>query len=180
MWGYGIGWEVEKYTNHVGICHSGGTLGFASKVRAVPDLKLGIVVLISQNTDSDELSRKLMEGLIPAFEQVAKQRAVQEKPLLPADAAKYTGHYACEFGTFDIFIHDGRLVLVTTEADSSKGAPWTLQARQVSSLLVKSGSKDFDGQVITFRPATASAPASIELLGVKFPKKGEAFVVNLP
>jgi len=25
MWGYGIGWEVEKYTNHVGICHSGGT-----------------------------------------------------------------------------------------------------------------------------------------------------------
>ena len=180
MWGYGIGWEVEKYTNHVGICHSGGTLGFASKVRAVPDLKLGIVVLISQDTDSDELSRKLMEGLIPAFEQVAKQRAVQEKPLLPADATKYTGHYACEFGTFDIFIHDGRLVLVTTEADGSKGAPWTLQARQDSSLLVKSGSKDFDGQVITFRPATASAPASIELLGVKFPKKGEAFVVNLP
>ncbi len=67
LWGYGIGWEVEKYPDHVGICHTGGTLGFASKVRVVPDLKLGFVVLINQDTDSDELSRKLVEGLIPAF-----------------------------------------------------------------------------------------------------------------
>jgi D-alanyl-D-alanine carboxypeptidase len=174
LWGYGIGWEVEKYPNHVGICHAGGTLGFASKVRAVPDLKLGFVVLINQDTDSDELSRKLVEGLIPAFEQVAKQRALQEKPPLPADAAKYTGHYVCKFGIVDIIILDGRLLLITTEEDGKKGAPWILQAREDSTLLIKSGSKDFDGQVIIFRPATATEPASIELLGVKFQRTGVA------
>jgi hypothetical protein len=38
-----------------------------------------------------------VEGLIPAFEQAAKQRALQEKPPLPADAAKYTGHYTVSF-----------------------------------------------------------------------------------
>jgi hypothetical protein len=180
LWGYGIGWEVEKYPNHVGICHSGGTLGFASKVRAVPDLKLGFVVLINQDTDSDELSRKLVEGLIPSFEQVARQRALQEKPPLPADAAKYTGHYSCQFGILDIFILDGRLLLITRETDGSKGAPWMLQAREDGTLLIRSGSKDFDGQVITFRPATADEPASIELLGVKFPRRGEASVANTP
>lgn len=180
LWGYGIGWEVEKYPNHVGICHSGGTLGFASKVRAVPDLKLGLVVLINQDTDSDELSRKLVEGLIPSFEQVARQRALQEKPPLPADAAKYAGHYSCQFGILDIFILDGRLVLITTETDGSKGAPWMLQAREDGTLLIRSGSKDFDGQVITFRPATGDESASIELLGVKFPRKGEASVANTP
>ena len=37
-----------------------------------------------------------------------------------------------------------------------------------------SDSKIFDGQVITFRPATAAEPASIELLGVKFPRTGDA------
>ena len=170
----GIGWEVEKYPNHVGICHTGGTLGFACKVRAVPDLKLGFVVLINQDTDSDELSRKLVEGLIPGFEQVAKQRALQQKPPLPADAAKYTGHYACKFGIIDIIILDGQLRLITTEGDGTKGAPWILQAREDSTLLIKSGSKDFDGQAITFRPTTATEPASIELLGVKFPRTGVA------
>ena len=73
MWGYGLGWEVERYPGHNGICHSGGTLGFASKVRAVPDLKLGFVVLINQDTDSDELSRKAVELLIPAFEKLAAE-----------------------------------------------------------------------------------------------------------
>jgi D-alanyl-D-alanine carboxypeptidase len=180
LWGYGIGWEVERYPNHVGICHTGGTLGFASKVRAVLDLKLGFVVLFNQDTDSDELSRKLVEGLIPAFEQVAKQRALQEKPPLPADAAKYTGHYACQFGIIDIIILDGRVTLITTEADGTKGAPWVLQAREDSTLLIRSGSKDFDGQVITFRPATSGQPASIELLGVKFPRTGDASAANTP
>ncbi len=107
---------------------------------------------------------------------MAKQRALQEKPPLPADAAKYTGHYACQFGTLDIFIRDGRLLLITTDPDGSKGAPWTLHAREDSTLLVKSGSKDFDGQVITFRPAAAAEPASIELLGVRFTRKGEASI----
>ena len=180
LWGYGIGWEVEKYPKHVGICHAGGTLGFACKVRAVPDLKLGFVVLINQDTDSDELSRKLVEGLIPAFEQVAKQRALQEKPPLPADAAKYTGHYTCEFGIADIIVLDGRLLLITTEADGAKGAPWTLGAREDSTLLIKSGSKNFDGLVITFHPAREMEPASIELLGVKFRRTGEAPVANTP
>ena len=174
LWGYGIGWEVEKYPGHNGICHSGGTLGFASKVRAVPDLKLGFVVLMNQDTDSDELSRKAVEGLIPAFAQVAKERQLHEKPPLPADAVKYTGHYACAFGTADVMVRDGRLVLITTEADGTKGAPWTLEAREDSTLLIKSGSGDFDGQIIAFHPATASEPASIELLGVKFPRTGEA------
>ncbi len=180
LWGYGIGWEVEKYTRHVGICHTGGTLGFASKVRAVPDLKLGFVLLVNQDTDSDELSRKLVEGLIPAFEQVAKKRSLQEKPPLPADAARYTGHYACEFGVADISILDGRLVLITTEADGSKGAPWILEARKDSTLLVKSGSGNFDGLVVAFHPATATEPANIELLGVKFPRKGEGPPANNP
>ena len=180
LWGYGIGWEVEKYPNHVGICHTGGTLGFASKVRAVPDLKLGFVVLINQDTDSDELSRKLVEGLIPAFEQVAKQRVLLERPPLPADAAKYTGHFAGKFGIFDIFILDGRLTLITTEEDGTKGAPWILQAREDSTLLIRSGSKDFDGQVITFHPAASGQPASIELLGVKFPRTGDGPAANNP
>jgi CubicO group peptidase (beta-lactamase class C family) len=174
LWGYGIGWEVEKYPDHVGICHGGGTLGFGSKVRVVPDLRLGFVILINQDTDADEVSRKLVEGLLPAFEQVAKQRALEEKPFLPADAGRYTGHYVCAFGIADIMIRDGRLVLITTEEDGTKGAPWTLEAREDSTLLIRSGSKDFDGQSITFHPATATEPASIELLGVKFPRTGEA------
>jgi D-alanyl-D-alanine carboxypeptidase len=31
LWGYGIGWEVEKYPNHVGICHTGAHLGLPAR-----------------------------------------------------------------------------------------------------------------------------------------------------
>jgi hypothetical protein len=122
----------------------------------------------------------LVEGLIPAFERVAKQRALLEKPPLPADAAKYAGHYACQFGILDIIILDGRLTLVTTEADGTKGTPWILQAREDGTLLIRSGSKDFNGQAITFHPAASGQPASIELLGVKFPRIGDGPAANTP
>lgn len=172
MWGYGIGWEVERYPAHNGICHSGGTLGFAGKVRAVPDLKLGFVVLINQDTETDELSRKAVELLIPAFEKVALARAQQEASLLPAYASTFTGHYAGAFGEADIVIREGRLLFVTTEAGGATGAPWLLEVQDERTLRIVSGSGDFDGQTITFQPQTETEPASIGMLGVTFPRTG--------
>ena len=174
-WGYGLGWEVEQYPEHNGICHSGGTLGFASKVRAVPDLKLGFVVLINQDTDSDELSRKAVELLIPAFEELAASHRQQEAPPLPPYAATFTGHYASDrFGTADVVVQGGRLVLITDEARQGKGTPWLLEAENERMLRIVSGSGDFDGQTIAFAPATASGPACISILGVPFPRTGQA------
>jgi D-alanyl-D-alanine carboxypeptidase len=173
MWGYGIGWEVERYPDHNGICHSGGTLGFASKVRAVSDLKLGFVVLTNQDTDADELSRKAVELLIPAFEAVAARRQQQEVPPLPPYASLFLGHYASDrFGQADVLIRDGRLTLITDEARQVEGTPWLLEAEDERTLRIISGSGDFDGQTIGFVPATSTEPARILILGVPFPRAG--------
>ena len=154
MWGYGLGWEVEQYPGHNGICHSGGTLGFASKVRAVPDLKLGFVVLINQDTDSDELSRKPVEVLsLPS--RSWRKDGTAGGASAPADAARYTGHYAGQFGCRHL-ASGRRLVLITTKADGTKGAPWTLERRADSTLLIRSGSKELNGQFIAFRPGDSS------------------------
>jgi CubicO group peptidase (beta-lactamase class C family) len=172
MWGYGIGWELEHIGGYTGICHSGGTHGFASKVRAVPDLKLGFVVLMNQDTDSDKLSRAVVELLIPAFEKVATTRAHQEASPLPAYAATFTGHYAAAFGEADIVIREGRLLVVTTEAGGATGAPWLLEVQDERTLRIVSGSGNFDGQTMTFQPQTETEPASIGMLGVTFPRTG--------
>lgn len=172
MWGYGIGWEVERYPTHNGICHSGGTHGFASKVRAVPDLRLGFVVLVNQDTDSDELSRKAVELLIPAFERMASTQAQPEAPYLPAYASTFTGHYASAFGEADIVIRDGRMLLIPDEASGGGKSPWLLQVEDERTLRIVSGSSDFDGQTIAFRPATAAEPANLQMLGVTFPRAG--------
>lgn len=45
---YGLGWGLNDYRGHKVVSHSGGLLGMVSRVRMIPDMKLGIVVLTNQ------------------------------------------------------------------------------------------------------------------------------------
>lgn len=46
---YGAGWVVTTYRGHRVYSHSGGTVGFTSKMAVLPDLKWGVAIL--SNTD---------------------------------------------------------------------------------------------------------------------------------
>src|SRR5499426_4518144 len=46
--GYGLGWGLSDYRGHKVVSHSGGLAGMVSRVRLIPDMKLGIVVLTNQ------------------------------------------------------------------------------------------------------------------------------------
>jgi len=170
-WGYGIGWEVEDIGGHNGICHSGATNGFSGKVRAVPDIKLGFVLLMNQDSDHDGISRTAVEMLIPAFEKAMADTPAAQA--LPAYASAFTGRYAGEFGAVDIVIRDGRLMLVPDEP-GGKGSPWILEARDERTMAIVSGSKAYDGLTIAFEPAAAAQPASIKFMGVTLQRAASA------
>jgi D-alanyl-D-alanine carboxypeptidase len=161
-WGMGIGWEIESIGEHNGICHGGATQGFSSRVRAVPDLKLGFVLLMNQDADQDAISRQAVELLTPAFEK--SLAATSDAQALPAYASAFTGHYSGDFGKADIVIRDGRLMLLPEGPD----APWVLEVRDERTLGIVSGSKAYDGMTIAFQPATRTSPATFTFVGVTF------------
>jgi len=113
---YGLGWGLTEYRGFKTVSHTGGLLGFVSRLTLVPDLNLGVVVLTNQQsggafqaltyrildhymnapaTDWTAAFRKSEEmGRANAAEVEKRQavaRASDSKPSLPL--AKYAGRY---------------------------------------------------------------------------------------
>jgi len=132
---YGLGWGLSDYRGHKAVSHSGGLAGMVSRVRMIPDLKLGIVVLTNQEASDamEAISYHIIDHYlnapatdwIGAFRAVAEQQLAQakevekmqgakrnadSKPSLPQ--AKYAGRYNdAWYGEVTITPEAGKLVL---------------------------------------------------------------------
>src|SRR5262245_6692186 len=132
---YGLGWGLSDYRGHKAVSHSGGLAGMVSRVRMIPELKLGIVVLTNQEAGGamEAISYHIIDHYVNApatdwicaFRAVAEQqlsqakeveklqsasRNVQSKPsLLPE---RYAGRYKDSwYGEVTISLEEGKLVL---------------------------------------------------------------------
>jgi CubicO group peptidase (beta-lactamase class C family) len=132
---YGLGWGLNDYRGYKVVSHSGGLLGMVSRVRMIPDLKLGIVVLTNQEAGGameaisyhiiDRYLKAPATDWIGAFRSVFEQRLArakeaeksqsaarnaESKPSLPP--AKYAGRYNdAWYGDVTIALEEGKLVL---------------------------------------------------------------------
>ncbi|MBO0859963.1 MAG: serine hydrolase, partial [Chloracidobacterium sp.] len=132
---YGLGWGLNDYRGHKVVSHSGGLAGMVSRVRLIPDLKLGIVVLTNQEAGGamESISYHVIDYYLNApatdwisgFRGVAERRLTQakeaeknqnaarsaeSKPSLPP--AKYAGRYNdAWYGDVTIALEEGKLVL---------------------------------------------------------------------
>jgi hypothetical protein len=132
---YGLGWGLSDYRGHKVVSHSGGLAGMVSRVRMIPDLKLGIVVLTNQEAGGameaisyhiiDQYLNSPATDWISAFRSMAEQqsarakeveknqsaaRNAESKPTLPP--AKYAGRYRdAWYGDVTIALEEGKLVL---------------------------------------------------------------------
>lgn len=132
---YGLGWGLTEYRGFKTVSHTGGLLGYVSRVTLVPDLNLGIVVLTNQQSggafqsltyeildhymkapDTDWVAafkRSEEMGLARAAEVTKRQtatRAADSKPSLPL--AKYAGRYTdAWYGDITIDTEGDKLVI---------------------------------------------------------------------
>ena len=132
---YGLGWGLTEYRGFRMVSHTGGLMGFVSRVTLVPDLSLGVVVLTNQQsggafqsmtyrildhfmnapaTDWVAAFKKSEEmGLARAAEvekRLASTRAADSKPSL--SLAKYAGRYTdAWYGDITISLENDKLVL---------------------------------------------------------------------
>src|SRR5262245_21797317 len=132
---YGLGWGLSDYRGHKVVSHSGGLAGMVSRVRMIPDLKLGIVVLTNQEAggEMEAISYHIIDTYlnapatdwIGAFRSLAEQQLAQAKEAEKkqsasrnaesrpsAPLAKYAGSYRdAWYGEVTIALEAGKLVL---------------------------------------------------------------------
>jgi CubicO group peptidase (beta-lactamase class C family) len=132
---YGLGWGLSEYRGSKTVSHTGGLLGFVSRVTLVPDLNLGIVVLTNQQSGGafQSLTYRIVDHFMnaPATDWIAAfkkseemgraraaevekrqaaARAADSRPSLPT--AKYAGRFTdAWYGDITISLENNKLVL---------------------------------------------------------------------
>ena len=132
---YGLGWGLTEYRGFKIVSHTGGLMGFVSRVTLVPDLNLGVVVLTNQQSGGafQSMTYRILDhfmnapaadwvagfkkseemGLARAAEvekRLASTRAADSKPSL--SLAKYAGRYTdAWYGDVTISLENAKLVL---------------------------------------------------------------------
>ncbi len=129
--GYGMGWELLDYRGHKVVRHGGQTDGMVAQVTLVPDLDLGLVILLNRH-DSDAFKpveylildamlgvdqpvewSRVMRPPDPSIPAAPLRAAAAARPRGPGFNERYTGRYTNPaVGSAAIVVKDGRLSLV--------------------------------------------------------------------
>lgn len=147
---YALGWGLRDYAGHKTVGHSGGVLGYVTRVYLVPDQQLGVVVLT--NAESGEAFESVLMHIVdyylqqPPTDWIAANKQVRDKrvadakqteskaatsrdansrPSLPL--ARYAGGYTdAWYGPAAIRQEAGKLVLSFDHSPTMVGElePW--------------------------------------------------------
>jgi CubicO group peptidase (beta-lactamase class C family) len=131
---YGLGWGLREYLGHKLVGHSGGLMGFLTRVLLVPDQHLGVVVLTNFDSSDGPMNAiayhvvdqylgvegndwvaiwrtadlKAEHDADETMKKAANERAEHSEPSLPL--AKYAGVYRDPwYGTVTVAVKDGKL-----------------------------------------------------------------------
>jgi CubicO group peptidase (beta-lactamase class C family) len=141
---YGLGWFLNDYHGHKLVGHSGGVVGFVSRVQLVPDLQLGIVILTNAESGSANnsilyhvldyyLNLPSTDWITPyrqadlareknAAEVLAKQAASRPAGVAPPSPDKYAGVYSDDwYGTSTIKLVGSKLVFTLDHTPNAIG-----------------------------------------------------------
>ena len=113
--GFGIGFRVETFEGRRRVGRGGSCLGFSAVLAALPDDRLGVVVLTSRDGAGGVTSHVADEALRQMLAVRARRRAppVEETTALrPEVARRLAGRYRCGGETLDLEERGGRLWVV--------------------------------------------------------------------
>jgi CubicO group peptidase (beta-lactamase class C family)/D-alanyl-D-alanine dipeptidase len=112
--GFGIGFMLGELKGHRRIGHGGAIYGFSTELAALPDDKLGVVVISARDVTNPVTSRIADVALrhMLAVRQGTELPAIEQTRPLEAELAhRLAGHWQSGTRTFDLYERDGRLYL---------------------------------------------------------------------
>jgi CubicO group peptidase (beta-lactamase class C family) len=115
--GYALGWGYTWIKGHYCLQKGGGEPGFNTSVMIIPDLKVGIVVMMNSwspisniyENGTGLIAGEILEELIPFFESPAAESATKKNNV---NLNNYAGRYSLEsVADFDVTVADNKLML---------------------------------------------------------------------
>jgi len=111
---FGLGFALSKLDDHVRIGHNGAVYGFATDVEALPDEKLGAIVITTVDC-ANGIARHVAESALRLMLAARKRQPLPNlettKPVSLEAARALDGHYQSGDRAVDLFERGGRLLL---------------------------------------------------------------------
>lgn len=115
--GYGIGFSLSELDGHRTIGHGGAIYGFATTLGALPDQRLGVVVVTTRdcaNAVTDRIASAALRSMLAVRESRALPELVTSQPVPPDLAARLEGRYGMNGDGIDLIESDGKLYALPT------------------------------------------------------------------
>jgi CubicO group peptidase (beta-lactamase class C family) len=132
----GLGWWGNKVAGHHIITHNGGHLGYLGTASAMPDMKLGVVVLANRcnpmtDLQTADLARSIFEFLVPRLKEA---EATPSFDAARVDLQAYQGTYAVPGNRAQIRIdlENGRLYRTVVGAPGPRTELFAVKEKQFS------------------------------------------------
>jgi D-alanyl-D-alanine dipeptidase len=113
--GFGIGFLLSERAGHRCIGHSGAIYGFATELAALPDEKLGVVVVGSKdcaNAVTTHIANVALDQMLAARKGQRPPKVEETTPLAPERARQLAGRYARDGKGADLIGRDGKLFML--------------------------------------------------------------------
>lgn len=147
--GYGVGWSLSRVAGVTTVGHGGGHAATASFLSFVPDLRVGLVLLINQAADQYSVGHKALELLIPAFQAVEAARRAKARAALLDQLAGHLGPYVFPAANvkFELGLRDGKLLL-SMSVPGEQPPPFELEPEEGGVLRIIRGVGYNAGEII--------------------------------
>jgi CubicO group peptidase (beta-lactamase class C family) len=117
---YGIGWAVVQIEGYDAIEHNGALLGHSTHVSAIPDLRLGIVILSNSRNvlfspdACKDLAREIYKDLVNEMKEAREEKAFDPSSV---NLDQYTGKYELPggFAEMEITHKEGKLFMTIVQ-----------------------------------------------------------------
>ena len=188
---YGLGWQIGKYREENVIYHHGGFAGWSSHISFMPDRKIGVAVMINENTaggrvghllatyaydrllgkDTDESYTRQLQEMSDRYGKMKQQmigsfksRATRTSQLT-RPLSEYTGRYSNEMlGNIDI-VAEGTTLRVRMGYINVLSTPFT--KKETIRVEMTPG----EGEVIEFNTSNEGKVSSLTYAGMTFVRK---------
>ena len=112
--GNGLGFFVSRFDGHRRVGHDGAIYGFATTLAALPDERLGVVVVTTldgANSVTDRITDAALRAMLAVRSGVPVPEPPETGPLTPGAARAAAGHYIEHARTIDLLERQGELYL---------------------------------------------------------------------
>ncbi|MCA1602861.1 MAG: serine hydrolase, partial [Acidobacteria bacterium] len=143
--GYGIGFGISEMNGHRKIGHGGAIYGFATQLSALPDDKLGVVVVTTKDA-ANAVTNRIAEAALKAMLAEREGRPIPQpeitSPVDPSLARRIAGRYVKGDKGIDLIESGGKLSAISTDG----GFP--AQLRSIGDALIADGKLAYGKKII--------------------------------